>query len=262
MSLDGTTAGLWLVGVGSLLAAIPRLIRAPRPELGLSWESMARLVERIHAAFETVGLVTVAAGSVVLAIAELGPWWFEAGVVMLACASVYVVSAYKLRQLWHMRANTVQDDTAIPAILTVVEQCDLALDRARWRSCLRYAFSRTPSWPPTRSIPANQGTETDKLVPRHISELHESDARLADLHIPPSISAEVDAIRAHGFTVSVVGDLIVATAPDGRQASVSRSLLQANAAGTLLARQRFLDDLQKLGLPVRPGPKGQPRVDL
>ena len=73
MSLDGTTAGLWLVGVGSFLAAVPRLVRAPRPELGLSWESMARLVERIHAALETVGLVTVAAGSIVLAVAELGP---------------------------------------------------------------------------------------------------------------------------------------------------------------------------------------------
>jgi hypothetical protein len=32
MSLIGTTSGLWLVGAGSFLAALPRLIRAPRPE--------------------------------------------------------------------------------------------------------------------------------------------------------------------------------------------------------------------------------------
>ena len=261
MSLNGTTAGLWLVGVGSLLAAVPRLIRAPRPELGLSWESMARLMERIHTALETVGLVTIAAGSAVLAVAEFGPWWFEVGVVLLVGAAVYFVAAYKLRQLWHMRADTVQDDAAMLAALTAVEQRHLALDNARWRSCLRHAFSRTPSWPPTRSARAGQSAEADKLVPRHITELHENDTRLADLHIPAYISADVDAIRTHGFKVSVVGDLILAIAPDGRQASVPRSSLQTNSSGTLLARQRFLDDLQQLGLPVRPGPKGQPRVD-
>ena len=69
---------------------------------------MARLTERIHAALETVGLVTVAASSIVLAVAELGPWWFEGAVVVLAIAAVYLVSAYKLRQLWLMRADTAQ----------------------------------------------------------------------------------------------------------------------------------------------------------
>ena len=223
MSLNGTTSGLWLVGVGSFLVAVPRLIRAPRPELGLSWESMAQRVERIHVALETVGLVTVAAGSVVLAAAELGPWWFEGAAVLLAITAVYFVSAYKLRQLWLMRADTVQDDATMPSIPTVAEQRELALDHARWAVCLRRAFSCTPRWPSAQSASAGQAVEVGKLKPRHITELHERDERLADLHIPDFIRADVHRMRAHGFEVGVVGDQVVATAPDGRTASIWRS---------------------------------------
>jgi hypothetical protein len=260
MTLDGTTSGLWLVGLGSLLAAVPRLIRAPRPELGLSWESMARLVERIHAALETVGLVTVAIGSTVLAVAELGPWWFECAAVLVAIAAVYLVSAYKLRQLWLMRADTVQDEAAVPSVPTAAEQRQLALDHARWRACLRHAFSRTPQWPPAPSAPAGQAMQPDKLKPRHITELHECDERLADLHIPASISTDVERVRALGCKVSVVGDLVVVITPDGREASVSRSSLESKF-GAVLARHKFLEDLQGLGLPVRSGSKGQLHVD-
>jgi hypothetical protein len=260
MTLDGTTSGLWLVGVGSLLTAVPRLIRAPRPELGLSWESMARLVERIHAALETVGLVTVAIGSAVLAIAELGPWWFECAAVLVAIAAVYLVSAYKLRQLWLMRADTVQDEAAVPSSITAVEQRQLALDHARWQACLRRAFSRTPQWPPAPSASAGQAVQPDKLKPRHITELHERDERLADMHIPPAIRHDVYAIRAHGFHVNVVGDVIVATAPDGQVVQVPFSSLEGKF-GPVLGRQKFLEDLRKVGLPVHPGSKGRPHVD-
>jgi hypothetical protein len=257
MTLDGTTAGLWLVGLGSLLAAVPRLIRAPRPELGLSWESMARLVERIHVALETVGLVTVALGSTVLAVAELGPWWFEGAAVLLAIAAVYLVSAYKLRQLWLMRADTVQDDAAATSIPAAAEQRQLALDHARWRACVHHAFSRTPQWPPAPDLSA---TSTDKLVPRHIAELHESDTQLADLHIPDFIRADVYRIRAHGFEVRVVGDQVVATAPNGRTANIWRNPPDPKF-GPVLSRQKFLEDLKELGLPISPGQKGQPHVD-
>ncbi len=149
MTLSGTASGLWLVGVGSFVAALPRLIRAPRPELGLTWERMARRVDRTHVALETTGLGAIAVGSVVLAVTELGPWWFEAGVVLLAGLAVYLISAMKMRQLWLMRAATARDDpSATPAIASAPEQRVLALDHARWRRCLQRAFSKDLSWPP------------------------------------------------------------------------------------------------------------------
>jgi hypothetical protein len=261
MSFDSTVAGLWLVGIGSLLAAIPRLIRAPRPELGLRWESMAGLVERIHVALETVGLSTVAVGSVVLAVAELGPWWFEFGAVIVVGTAVYLVCAYKLRQLWLMRAETVANGGDRSA-LAPAEQRQLALENARWRRCLCQAFSRASVWPPTRDVRGEGAGDASKLEPRHIRELHDSDAMLADLHIPPSLLHVVGAIRALGFDVNVVGDLVVATSPDGRNVSVSRTALQPNTAGALLALQMFIEGLGQLGVPVRAGAQGQPQVDV
>jgi hypothetical protein len=100
MHLNGTVAGLWLVGVGAFLAALPRIISPPRPQLGLEWESLAAGVDRVRYAIETVGLLLTAAGSVVLAAAELGPWWFVVGVVVIAVIAVWLIAARKLRQLW------------------------------------------------------------------------------------------------------------------------------------------------------------------
>jgi hypothetical protein len=221
---------------------------------------MAHRVERIHVALETVGLVTVAVGSVVLAAAELGPWWFEGAAVLLAIAAVYFVSAYKLRQLWLMRADTVQDDATMPSVSTAAEQRERALDQARWAVCLRHAFTCTPHWPSGQDVGGGQTVEAGKLKPRHITELRERDERLADLHIPDFIRVDVHRMRAHGFEVGVVGDQVVATAPDGRTASISRSPPDPKF-GPVLGRQKFLEDLKELGLPISPGPRGQPHVD-
>jgi hypothetical protein len=105
-----------------------------------------------------------------------------------------------------------------------------------------------------------QAVQSDKLKPRHITELHERDERLADLHIPPAIRHDVYAIRAHGFHVNVVGDVIVATAPDGQVVQVPLSSLEGKF-GPVLGRQKLLEDLQKIRHPVHPGPKGEPHVD-
>lgn len=168
--------------------------------------------------------------------AELGPWWFEFGAVMLVGTAVYLVCAYKLRQLWLMRAETVANGGDRSA-LAPAEQRQLALQNARWRRCLCQAFSRAPVWPPTRDVEGEGNGDANKLEPRHIRELPDSDAMLADLHIPPLLLHVVEAIRALVFDVNVVGDLVVATSPDGRNVSVSRTALQPNTAGALLARQ-------------------------
>jgi hypothetical protein len=52
-----------------------------------------------------VGLIFVAAGSVVIAVTALHPWWFVLLVFLAACALVWCVAAWKLRQLWIMRAE-------------------------------------------------------------------------------------------------------------------------------------------------------------
>lgn len=71
-ALDG--GRVFLVGLGALLGAAPRLVRAPAAELGVSFETLAARADRICAALETTSVVLLAAGSVVLAVVELARW--------------------------------------------------------------------------------------------------------------------------------------------------------------------------------------------
>src|SRR5438034_11606396 len=88
-------AGVWLIGVGSLLTAIPRLVRPPRPQLGLHFERLGGRVERLHLAAETVSLALVAAGSLVVAVAEFGSWWLDLAVIAAAAVAVDTVAALR-----------------------------------------------------------------------------------------------------------------------------------------------------------------------
>jgi hypothetical protein len=72
---------------------------------------MASRVERVHVALETVGLTTIAVGSVVLAVAELGPWWFDLVVAIIVSAAVYLVCACKIRELWRAAHETQNHST-------------------------------------------------------------------------------------------------------------------------------------------------------
>ncbi len=263
MQLNGTASGLWLVGVGAFLSALPRLVRAPRPELGLRWESLADRVERVRYGVETVGLLLVSIGSVVLAAVELGAWWFVLGVVVLAMLAVWLVAAAKLRQLWLMRAEHARDyGPSQPPVAGEAEQRAVALAAARWSVCLRQALAPTPAWPcPPRSSAASPAQAPNRLEPRHIAELHQQDARLEAAHIPPAIAHDVDLIRAQGWTIHVTGDAVIAEAPEERgSAQVSRDRVSLNSAVAVAARQLWLHQLRELGLEVRPGPRGQPQV--
>ncbi len=259
MQLNGTASGLWLVGVGAFLSALPRLVRAPRPELGLRWESLADRVERVRYGVETVGLLLVAIGSVVLAAVELGGWWFVLCVVVFAMLAVWLVAAAKLRQLWMMRAEHARDNCTTQTLVTgEAEQRAVALAAARWSVCLRQALAPTPAWPPPRRSSAQA---PNRLEPRHIAELHQQDARLEAAHIPPAIAHDVELIRAQGWTIHVTGDAVIAAAPDGRgSANVSRDRVSLNSAVAVATRQLWLHQLRELGLDVRPGPRGQPQV--
>ncbi len=270
-----TAVGVFLVGLGALLGAAPRLVRAPAPELGVSFETLTARGDRIRAAVETTSVVLLAAGSVVLALVELARWWFELAVVALALLCVWAIAAHKLRQLWELRENTAQDYAgANPRLASAEEQRTIARNRVRWDFCLRHAFTRTDDWPPAAAAkpcsvardgppatpPSVAGSfDSARLVPRHISELHERDTQLADLAIPSSIRADVQRIRAQGFRVDLVGDAVLVAGPDGRTAQVQRSSLENNPFGGLLARQRFVEDCEAIGVQVRRGPKGQPR---
>lgn len=214
-------------------------------------------------AVETVGLLLVAIGSLVLAAVELGTWWFVLGVVVLAMLAVWIVAAAKLRQLWLMRADRARDyGPADPPVAGETEQRDVALAAARWSVCLRRALAPTPAWPPPPSSSAATGGQApNRLEPLHIAQLHQQDARLEAAHIPPAIAHDVELIRAEGWTIHVTGDAVIATAPDQRgSAQVSRDRVSPNSAVAVATRQLWLHQLQVLGLDVRPGPRGQPQV--
>jgi hypothetical protein len=255
MPLDATAAGLLLIGAGSLLAALPRLIRPDRPKLGLEWESLARPIERLHFSSESVGLVFVAVGSAVVAITALHPWWFVLIVLVAACLGVWCVAAWKLRQLWMMRA--VQTTEYVPTrrhAIAVEDLPVLARRDARWSACLAKPFSSAVPWPPAADLEADTGT---RLEPGHIAALHRNDARLEDAQIPSEIRFDVQNLRAQGFTVSVVGDAVIAKVPDGQTAQISRSRVASHSVGSGLHIQLWLDELQKIGARIQTGPQGK-----
>jgi hypothetical protein len=253
MQLDGTHAGLWLVGVGAFLAALPRLIGAAKPELGVPWESLSARAERLRYAVETVGLILVGAGSALLAFVARGPMWFVLGVAGVAALAVWTVAAAKLRQLWMMRLLTSREYADQDGVIvSALEQRTTALAQASWRNRLRRAFSPTPPWPPPRSQASPARVAPGRLEPGHIANLDSADERLADLHIPPTVAHDVKLIRAQGFRVDVADDAIIATALDGRTAQVSRSAVAVNSPGGVIHRQRWINELIDLGLTVRP----------
>lgn len=258
MHLDGTAAGLWLVGVGSFLVAVPRLFHAARPQLGLDWESMSARVERLRFAAETVGLIMVAIGSVVLAAVELGRLWFVLAIVAAALLGVWLVATTKLRQLWLMRAEQACD-YADTSIASAAAMRAVALRNAEWRTCVCAAFAQTPPWPPEldSNVPDLDGA-TARLRPRQIADLHARDACLERAHIPPRIAHDVDAINRQGWAVEIAGDALIAISPDGRNAQISRSMVADSKVG-MLHRQLWLHQLEALGLKMRPGARGQTR---
>ncbi len=221
---------------------------------------MAASVDRVRYALETVGLLLTAAGSVVLAAVELGPWWFVVGVAVIAFIAVWVVAARKLRQLWLMRAASAHDYGADAALASESEQREIGLENARWSTCLRNAFAPTPSWPPASSAGAATTGTTGRFEPRELSELHERGSRLEEANIPPRIAPDVQALRAQEFSIKVDGDYVIATAPDGRSALVSRSGVAPNSVISVLTRQKWLSELKELDADIRPGVRGQLHV--
>jgi len=134
-----------------------------------------------------------------------------------------------------MRARNVTPGPASPALHAT------ATANARWSACLRRAFAHTADWPPK---PAGVNVPEARLEPRDVDELRERGARLEDAQIPPSVKRDVVLIRAFGFDVRVIGDALVATAPDGRTAQVSRSGVSPNSPVAVLHRQRWLYELE------------------
>lgn len=269
-----TALGGFLVGLGAVLALLPRLLWPERPESGIPFETLRTRDERIRFAVETTGLASAAAGSIVLAIVDLTRWWLEVTIIALAALTAWGLAAHKLRELWLMRCRTARDDAnASPPLASAEQQREFANQRARWAWCLWHAFAPTDHWPPLAAgaqhsnSQASEGSvsfstpvrsfEGDRLKPSHIADLHAQDERVADLAIPDHIRADVAAMRDQGFRVHLAEDLVVVTAPDGRTAQVSRSSVDANSSTTVAARQLFLHRCEAIGVKLRTGARGQ-----
>lgn len=255
MHVEATSAGLLAIGVGSLLAVLPRLIRPNRPRLGLAWESLASPIERLHFSVETVGSAFVAIGSAVVAINALRPWWLVVLVVLAACAGIWTVAAAKRRQLWTMRAEQATAYAQMGRPVMSADEVDAVARRnARWSACLVQPFASAQPWPPAAAAAADGRT---RLEPGHIEALREQDARLEDAHIPPEIRFDVANLRAQRFTVRVVGDSVIAQAPDGRTAQISRSSVASRSVGQVVHRMRWLDELEQIGARIQPAAQGK-----
>ena len=144
--MTATRAGLWLIGIGSLVTVVAAVAGAPRAVVGgLRFAGpYTSTRERLAFAGEAAGLGHVAAGAAVVGIAELPAWWFAAMVAATVIASVWLVAAWKQ---WEFRIDHRQK-----ALVPGNDEAERAwrqrsLDRcASWRWCLLHPLE-DEAWP-------------------------------------------------------------------------------------------------------------------
>jgi hypothetical protein len=260
-----------LVGLGSVLGLLPRVLWPARPAPGITFGTLTNSSERVRFAVETTGLTSAAVGSVILVLVDLVRWLLIVGILGAAALLIWAVAAHKLRQLWMMRARASTDELTVQSTDAPADlQRSYALSRTQWTWCVRRAFARDDPWPPTsdhshqdvktsglRPVTSVPPFEAEQLERRHISALRTEDARLADLAIPARIRSDLVVIREQGFEVRLDGDLLIVTAPDGRTSQAVRSTLDSNSVTAVAARELFLRHCEEIGVTLRSGARGQ-----
>jgi hypothetical protein len=134
------TAGVWLIGAGSLLIAFALVIGSARSGGPLEARGPFSLrAERLWFAVECTGALLAASGAVLIAVENPPPGWLLAA-VPLAYAFFHLVAAWKLRQYWRTEVvSWERPGVAIPEESKA--RYRLAKERATWRWALRHIYS-------------------------------------------------------------------------------------------------------------------------
>jgi hypothetical protein len=99
-----TTAGVWLIGLGSLVIFAGLVLGSERPYSGMTFRGPFNTRrDRLRFAVEGAGAGLVAVGSVLLAVDDLPSLWLLLAAALGTSLMVYGLAAWKLRQYWQYR---------------------------------------------------------------------------------------------------------------------------------------------------------------
>lgn len=147
----GTELGLWLAAVGALVVVCVTFLTLPSRGVGgmRFGSSEAARFERLQHAAQSVALAFIAAGSAIVAIAELPAAWVVALSLAVFAGLVWLVGAYTQHRVWvtqHEDAKRAVGADAAGANLSAQRRLACAEYCIRWRWALRHPFNGQ-TWP-------------------------------------------------------------------------------------------------------------------
>lgn len=147
--LDWEAVGLWLIGVGSLLAVL-LVVWSPAPSWGMLGGTPMSKAERARSAALATSIVLVAAGSVVTAVIQWPGLPAALGVAATSGGLMYGFLVWKLHQFWRkMLKDACRDLQGEDADSSVRWKVGCASERARWTWVLRHPLNAGDRiWPP------------------------------------------------------------------------------------------------------------------
>lgn len=256
--------GLWLIGVGAFLLAAVGLTAAPL-RLHLQFGGLGdRRRDRLAFAGTGVGLIATATGSVLVAVGSAPGVAFAIAAVLALAAISWLLLSWRVRSLWLAR----RDDAATELRYNQ----DLAREAwrlratvllARWRWALWHPLtgSDSESWP-YRYLSRRIGEEPPGVA----AEWYSADGLTLRQNRPSLVSIEPDqapdwlrdivaVALQERWIVLRAGDAVAFYTPDGVTYETVACDEPALTRG--LVRNALLRRLNKMGLPVHSGTRGQ-----
>jgi hypothetical protein len=162
--MTATAVGLWLAGIGSVVAVLAGLIDPPsRGTGGMVFGSPASArPDRVRFAIRTVGLGYIALGSTVVAVAELPPWWFAVATLGALAGAVWLLGAWSQHRVWSTRRIDARRQAAVEGDNPHVAWAARCAEHCgRWRWALLHPLDGEV-WPGsfTRGDPHPEPTES------------------------------------------------------------------------------------------------------
>jgi hypothetical protein len=140
--VDAETTATWLIGLGALTIVAGLVVGSERPYEGMTFRGPFNTpADRLRFAIEATGALSVATGSVLLAIVH-PPSPVLLLVVLGGYAFVHGLCAWKLLQYWqHRRERAIQATRGEGVTELQHKMADCARTCATWRWCLRHPFN-------------------------------------------------------------------------------------------------------------------------
>lgn len=260
------SAGLWLIGIGALLVALVGL-SAGRVRLALTFEGSGdQRADRVKFAVSGAGLVSTAAGSVLIAVSSTPNAKFAAATIAALLLVAYLLIVWRVQTLWreHVAAAGLnlkvnQDSEREQWRLDATRLC------ARWRWALAHPLTAADarSWPvpylERKLGPCPPGPPESAEAPLVALKLRQNRPNVAQALVAelPSWTQDVVLVaRDCAWSALRSNHTLALYTPDG-EALETANLDGAPPLVELLRRDVLLRALAARGLPTHRGSRGQ-----